>query len=48
MGDHDERNLHYFKGERHGDARPVDFVANDRRPATPRSRTPNSSTEPVS
>jgi transposase InsO family protein len=24
----------YFKGERQGDARPVDFVANDRRPAT--------------
>jgi len=37
----------YFKGERQGDARPVDFVANDRRPATAKPGTP-SSTEPTS
>lgn len=27
-----DRAVVYFKGERYGDARPVDFVANDRRP----------------
>jgi hypothetical protein len=31
----------FFKGERQGEARPVDFVANDRRPA-------GSTPEPVS
>jgi transposase InsO family protein len=30
----------YFKGERQGDARPVDFVANDRRPVTNRLTEP--------
>lgn len=38
----------YFKGDRQGDARPVDFVANDRPPAAAGARTPNSSTEPTS
>jgi putative transposase len=35
----------YFKGERQGDARPVDFVANDRRPRTAGGNTPGSPTE---
>ncbi len=38
----------YFKGERQGDARPVDFIANDRRPAIAGSRSTNSSTDPTS
>lgn len=37
----------YFKGERQGDARPVDFVANDRPPKAT-SNTPDSSTGPTS
>jgi len=38
----------YFKGERHGDARPVDFVANDRPPKkTAGTHTFNDATEPT-
>jgi hypothetical protein len=30
---HFDRAIVYFKGERMGEARPVDFVANDRKPS---------------
>jgi len=37
---HLERAVVYYKGERMGDALPVDFVANDRKPATETGVTP--------
>ena len=43
---HTARVVVYFKGDRQGDARPVDFVANDRRPRATGS--PNSHHESAS
>jgi putative transposase len=43
---HTGRVVVYFKGDRQGDARPVDFVANDRRPRA--SDSPNSPSESAS
>jgi len=43
---HTGRVVVYFKGDRQGDARPVDFVANDRRPRATGS--PNSARESAS
>ena len=38
-----DRAIVYFKGERMGEARPVDFVANDRKPIRKTKATPHES-----
>jgi len=38
-----ERAIVYFKGERMGEARPVDFIANDRKPSLKSKAAPHES-----